>query len=112
MSDIPKKMRCSHILLSWDGARESTHSRELAYAIHDAKMIIADLQRGGYSWNTAVDEHTACKTTWNNGGDLGWFEEQDIHVAIWNTCLVTPVGELFPEPVDTPYGVHIIFRTG
>jgi parvulin-like peptidyl-prolyl isomerase len=33
-------------------------------------------------------------------------------VNIWNACLITPVGELCQEPVDTPYGVHIIFRTG
>jgi parvulin-like peptidyl-prolyl isomerase len=112
MSNIPKKMRCSHILLSWINAKKSSHTRELAYAIYDAKMIIADLQKGGYSWNTAVDEHTACLTTYNKGGDLGWFEEQDIHVNIWNACLITPVGELCQEPVDTPYGVHIIFRTG
>jgi len=105
-------MRCSHILLSWKDAKESTHTRELVYAIYDAKMIITELQKGGYSWNTAVNEHTACKTTWKNGGDLGWFEEHSIHFSIWNACLVTPIGELCPEPIDTPFGVHIIFRTG
>lgn len=105
-------MRCSHILLSWDQANDSTHSRELAFAIHDAKALIAELKAGGLSWNTAVKENTACKTTWLNGGDLGWFPEMEITHEIWTACLATPVGELFPEPVNTRYGVHIIFRTG
>ena len=112
MSKIPEKMRCSHILLSWDQAIESTHSRELAFAIHDATMLIAELKRGGLSWDTAVKENTACKTTWNNGGDLGWFSEIEITEEIWRACLATPVDELFPEPVNSPYGIHIIYRTG
>jgi len=43
MSTLPTKMRCAHILLSWHGAKNSTHTRELAFAIHDAKIILADL---------------------------------------------------------------------
>ena len=45
-------------------------------------------------------------------GDLGWFEQHEITPEIWNACLVTKVGDLFPEPIDSPYGVHIIYRTG
>jgi parvulin-like peptidyl-prolyl isomerase len=111
-SKTPTKMRCSHILLSWDKAIDSTHSRDLAFAIHDAKLIIAELMQGGLSWNTAVKEHTACRVSWQNGGDMGWFDENDITTEIWNTCLITPVGEVFPEPVNSPYGIHIIYRTG
>jgi hypothetical protein len=112
MSKIPEKMRCSHILLSWDQAIESTHSRELAFAIHDAKQIISDLEKGTISWNVAVKEHTACRHSWNNGGDLGWFEEHEITPEIWIACLTTKVGDLSLEPINSPYGVHIIFRTG
>lgn len=112
MTDIPKKMRCSHILLSWDEALHSTHSRELSFAIFDAQQIIAELKRGGVSWDTMVKEHSACIETWNKSGDLGWFEEQEIIEDVWIACLATPIGELFPEPITSPYGVHIIYRTG
>jgi parvulin-like peptidyl-prolyl isomerase len=106
-----KKMRLSHILLSWDQALRSTHSRELIYAIDEAKQIIASLQRGGYSWETACKENSACDT-YINSGDLGWFEEHEITQELWMAGLVTPIGELNPEPVTSPYGVHIIYRTG
>lgn len=112
MSKLPQKMRCAHILLSWDQAINSTHSRELVFAIHDAKIIIAELQRGGYSWETAVKEHSACSETFWKGGDLGWFSQDEILDEIWVACLATPKGELFPEPVQSPFGVHILYRTG
>jgi len=106
-----QKMRLSHILLSWDQALNSTHSRELIYAIDEAKQIIDSLNRGGYSWTTACKEHSACDS-YVNGGDLGWFEEHEITQELWNAGLVTPIGELSPEPIQTPYGIHIIYRTG
>lgn len=112
MSTLPTKMRCAHILLSWHGAKNSTHTRELAFAIHDAKIILADLMKGSITWNIAVREHSACMQTGFDTGDLGWFEQHEITPEIWNACLVTKVGDLFPEPIDTPYGVHIIYRTG
>lgn len=105
-------MRCSHILLSWDEAIDSTHSRDLAFAIHDAKQLISELQRGGLSWEAACRENSACNVSWNHGGDLGWFQEHEITPEIWLSCLVTDVGDMNPEPVLSPYGVHIIYRTG
>lgn len=112
MSKVPDKMRCSHILLSWDEAINSTHSRELIFAIYDAKEIISDLLKGSISWDTACKEHSACDVSYYQGGDLGWFEEHEITQEIWNACLITPIGDLCPEPIQSPYGVHIITRTG
>lgn len=112
MSTTPTKMRCSHILLSWDKAINSTHTRELCFAIHDAKTIMADLKKGSITWNIAVREHSACMDTGFETGDLGWFEQHEITPEIWTACLVTEIGDVFPEPITSPYGVHIIFRTG
>lgn len=112
MSKTPDRMRCSHILLSWDKAVNSTHTRELSFAIHDAKTLIAELKRGGISWDVAVKENSACVDSFLRGGDLGWFQQHEITPELWIACLVTPVGELNPEPVQSPYGIHIIFRTG
>lgn len=112
MTSTPEKVRCSHILLSWDKALHSTHSRELVFAIHDAKQIIEDLQKGTITWKIAVKEHSACLESWQKGGDLGWFPEHVISPEIWSACLATPIDALFPEPIISPYGVHIIYRTG
>jgi len=107
----PQKMRCSHILLSWDEAINSTHSRDLAFAIMDAKDIIESLLRGGYTWKVAVKENSACDS-WVKGGDLGWFSADEITSEIWSACLITEIDNLHPEPIQTPFGVHILYRTG
>lgn len=112
MNQIPEKIRISHILLSWDGAINSTHSRELLFAIHDAKMLIADLWNSRISWHVAVKEHSACRDTVYKDGDLGWFMQHEVTSELWNAGVSCPIGGLYPEPVDSPYGVHIIRRTG
>ena len=39
------KVRCSHILLSYAEAINSTHSRDLFFAVWEAKEIIKELKR-------------------------------------------------------------------
>lgn len=111
MNNVPQKIRCSHILLSWNEAINSTHSRDLIFAIDDATKIINDLKSRGTSWETACREHSACDSCYKDG-DLGWFEQHEITSEIWNACVQIPIGDLYPQPVLTPYGVHIITRTG
>lgn len=106
------KIRISHILLSWDKAINSTHSREIGFALHDAHTILADLKKGTISWNQAVYEHSACMETDIHTGDLGWREQHEITPELWVAAITTPVGDLFPEPVNSPYGIHIVYRTG
>jgi len=107
------KVRASHILLSYEGAIESTHSREIYFAVYEAKNIIAELKRGGYSWSTAVKEHSACPLSWYRDGDLGWFDITDgVTPELYYATLTAPKDELLDEPIQTPYGIHIITRTG
>jgi parvulin-like peptidyl-prolyl isomerase len=108
-----EKVRASHILLSWDKAIDSSHSRDLVFAIHEAKRIIAELKSGGYSWQQAVKEHSACPHSWYRDGDLGWFDANDgVDLILYRSVLACPKGDLLEEPIQTPYGVHIITRTG
>jgi parvulin-like peptidyl-prolyl isomerase len=111
--EILPKVRCSHILLSYDKAIESTHTRELYYAIWDAKQIIAELKGGGVSWASAVKEHSACPHSWYRDGDLGWFDLNDgVVPELYLSVRAAPKDQLLEEPIQTPYGIHIIVRTG
>lgn len=108
-----EKVRCSHILLSFDEALNSTHTRSRYFAVWEAKEIIKSLKRGGYSWKTAVKENSACNASYLYDGDLGWFDLNDgITPELYNACLICPKGELLDEPIESPYGIHIITRTG
>lgn len=111
MSNTTQKIRCSHILLSWKEAINSTHSRELIFAVDDANKIIRELKSGGISWKTACKEHSACSSYYKDG-DLGWFEQHEINQEIWKAAVSISKGDLYPAPVMSPYGIHIITRTG
>ena len=108
-----KKVRCSHILLSFDTALNSTHSRGIYFAVFEAKEIIKELKNGRISWEKAVKEHSACEHSWYRDGDLGWFDLNDgVTPELYNACLIHEVGDLLDEPIESPYGMHIIHRTG
>ena len=82
-----KKVRCSHILISFDEAINSSHSRGIYFAVFEAKQIIKELKGGGYSWEQAVKEHSACQHSWYRDGDLGWFDLNDgITPELYNAC--------------------------
>lgn len=106
------RIRIAHILLSWNDAIDSTHSREFGFALHDAQQILAELKKGTMSWNAAVKEHSACILSDLVTGDLGWREETDLIAELWLPALVTPIGDVYPEPINSPYGIHIIYRIG
>ena len=106
------KVRCSHILLSHEDAIESSHSRQIYYAVFDAKQIIAELKSGGLSWAAAVKEHSACPHSWYRDGDMGWFDINDVVPELYLAVKAMPKDQLLDEPIQTPYGIHIIIRTG
>lgn len=112
MSKAPDKMRLSHVLISWDGAVNSTHTRELVFAIHEAKMLMSELQKGTMTWAQVVKGHSACVDTPFGTGDLGWREQHEITPELWVAGVITKIGDLAPEPIQSPYGIHIVMRTG
>ena len=106
------KMRASHILFSYAGATNSTHSRGIAFAMNDANRVQKDIQEGKYSFEIAARENSACPSGKRSGGDLGWFEPEEMVVEFSTACQSIPKGEIGPHPIVSPFGVHIIYRTG
>ena len=46
----PKQMRASHILLSFRGAKNSTHGRGIGEAMAEGERITNELKQGGVSF--------------------------------------------------------------
>ena len=105
------KFKCKHILLSHKDAENSTHDRPLGVAMKTAEELIVDLKRGTITWEEAAREHSACASGPRHGGDLGWNEEEHFHPDFSNAVKVIGIDTIGP-PVITPWGVHIILRTG
>ena len=106
-----KKMRASHILLSFKGAKNSTHSRGVGEAMKEGERITKELKDGGVSFDQLARENSACPSK-DKGGELGWFEPTDMALEFTTACNQIPIGELGPHPFVTEFGVHVIWRTG
>lgn len=104
------KMRASHILLSHRQASPPTHTRGIAQTMVVAQDLIKELEAGGLSFEQAARENSACPSK-DRGGDLGWFEEEAMVLEFSGACKNIQKGNLGP-PCITPFGVHIILRTG
>ena len=105
------KLKCKHILLSYDKAENSTHERPLGVAVEDAERLIKDIKAGTISFTDAAGKNSSCASGPRHGGDLGWFPEEKMHPDFSNAVKVIPIDDIGP-PVITPWGVHIVLRTG
>ena len=105
------KLKCKHILLSFDKAENSTHERPLGVAVEDAERLILEIKKGDISWEEAAATNSACASGPRHGGDLGWFEEEKMHPDFSNAVKVIGIDTIGP-PIISPWGVHIVLRTG
>lgn len=105
------KLKAKHILLSYDEAEMSTHTRPLGVAFQDAEALIKQLERGDIDWDKAAYENSACPSGKSSLGDLGEFDELDMVAEFSQAVKALHIGQIGP-PVVTPFGVHIILRTG
>lgn len=104
------KMRASHILLSHKDANPPTHSRGIAMAMSQAQDMVEEIRNGKISFEQAARENSACPSK-DKGGDLGWFEEETMAFEFSNACKTIAKDDVGP-PCISPFGVHIILRTG
>ena len=105
------KLKTKHILLSYDEAEMSTHTRPLGVAMQEAERIIKELEKGTLNWDKAAYENSACPSGKNSLGDLGEFDELDMVPEFSQAVKALHIGQIGP-PVVSPFGVHIILRTG
>ena len=72
------KLKCKHILLSYDKAENSSHERPLGVAVEDAEKLILELKKGDISWDEAPAKNSSASgpARWR----FGWFEEEKMQL--------------------------------
>ena len=105
------KFRCKHILLSFDKAENSSHERTLGKAVEDAEDLIKQLKKGEITFEEAARTSSACASGPRHGGELGWQEEEHFHPDFANAVKVLGIDTIGP-PIISPWGVHVVLRTG
>jgi len=99
----------SHILLMYQGAQRSTATRSQ----EEAQQLIDEIQtqvQAGSDFAELARKHSDCPSG-QKGGDLGRFGRGQMVGAFEDTTFALEIGA-FSGVVETPFGYHLIQRTG
>lgn len=107
-------IKASHILISIDAKEDaSDDEKEKAKekALKKAKKVIKELDEGK-KFSDLAKKYSDDDATKSKGGDLGYFNKDDMDGSFWNAALELKKDEYTKEPVESSYGYHIILKTG
>jgi parvulin-like peptidyl-prolyl isomerase len=103
------QIRASHILLMYKGSMRSTASRSKDEARAEIEAIKGEIDAGGDFADIAA-EYSDCPSA-RDGGDLGSFGRGMMVAEFEHAAFALPIGEV-SGVVETPFGYHLIQRTG
>lgn len=103
------RVRASHILLMYQGSMRSTANRSKADAETGIQKIKTDLDAGG-DFAALAGTHSDCPSG-KSGGDLGEFGRGQMVKEFEQTAFGLAVGAT-SGVIETPFGYHVIRRTG
>lgn len=106
MSD---QVRASHILLMYAGSERSSATRSKEEAQSGIQAIKAQLDSGA-DFAELAKQQSDCPSS-ARGGDLGPFGRGMMVKAFEDTAFGLQVGGV-SDVIETPFGYHIIQRTG
>jgi parvulin-like peptidyl-prolyl isomerase len=109
METMADQVRASHILLMYQGSERSTATRSKAEAEQQIQAIKAQIDGGG-DFAALAKQLSDCPSG-KEGGDLGSFERGQMVRPFEDTAFGLEVGGT-SGVVETPFGYHIIRRTG
>lgn len=103
------QISASHILLMYAGSERSSATRSKADAESQIAAIEQQLQ-GGAEFAALAREHSDCGSA-QAGGDLGAFGRGQMVKGFEDVAFGLDVGDT-SGVLETPFGFHIILRTG
>lgn len=107
-------IEASHILISVETTDDMTdEEKEKAEkeAYEKAEDIIKKLNDGG-DFAKLAKKYSDDEATAKNGGELGYFNKDEMDASFWNAALALEKNKYSTEPVESAYGYHIILKTG
>lgn len=111
---ITGQVKASHILISVDAKSDATEEEKAAIekkALKKAQNIIKKLEKGE-DFAKLAKSNSDDQGTATNGGNLDYFQPDDMVEAFANAVKELKIDEYTKEPVKTEYGYHIILKTG
>jgi peptidyl-prolyl cis-trans isomerase SurA len=98
-----EKINARHILI-----RLATSANDEKETAAFASRLREDILSGAISFEDAAKKYSSDQTTNDKGGDLGWFEAEQLQVPAFREAARTlQPGEISP-PLKTQYGFHLV----
>ena len=113
-NNIYGQVKASHILISVDvedSASEEEKTEADKKAKEEAEKIIKELN-DGKKFSTLAKKNSKDTASAANGGDLGYFDLEDMVKEFSDAVKELKVDEYTKEPVKSQFGYHIILKTG
>ena len=108
------QVKASHILITPDVDSKATDEEKTKAeekAKKKAEKIISEL-KDGKEFSKLAKKYSKDSATASKGGDLGYFDLDDMVEEFSNAVKDLKVDDYTKEPVKTNYGYHIILKTG
>ena len=108
------QVKASHILISInvkDGATDEEKKAAEEKALKKANKVIKEL-KNGKKFADLAKKYSDDKANSENGGDLGYFNLDEMVSEFSDAVKELKKDEYTKEPVKTEYGYHIILKTG
>ena len=108
------QVKASHILIPVETTDTATQDEKDAaekVAKEDAEKIIKKL-KDGKKFSTLAKKYSKDEGTASNGGDLGYFDLNEMVDEFSDAVKELKVDEYTKEPVKSSFGYHIILKTG
>ena len=112
-NEIYGEVKASHILII-PSVSEDADEKEIAEAekeaLKTAKKVISKL-KDGEDFKKLAKKYSQEEATATKGGDLGYFELDEMVDEFSSAVKELKVNEYTKEPVKTSYGYHVILKT-
>lgn len=112
--NIYGEVKASHILIAVDIKDDAT-DEEKEEAENKAKEKANELinkLNDGEKFEKLAKENSADEANASNGGDLGYFDLDEMVEEFSNAVKELKIDEYTKEPIKTEFGYHIILKTG
>lgn len=106
---MASQIRASHILLMYQGSMRSSASRSKAEALDGINALKAEIANGA-DFGDLARQHSDCPSG-EEGGDLGFFPKGAMVREFDEAAFALQPGQV-SDVIETPFGYHLIQRTG
>jgi parvulin-like peptidyl-prolyl isomerase len=109
--DLLREKLAAEIGADVEPFKEEVWARHILVETEEEAEEVLALLSEGKDWNELAAEFSIDESNKDQGGDLGWFDNQTMVAPFTDAAFQLEIGEI-SEPIETDFGFHIIQGLG